>query len=327
VIALVIIVFLDAQDAGTPLAGALSRAMEQALGGRATTTFEQAPPRDAEAARLDKARAAGASFGVRLQWEDAARLQARVQVVELATGRVETRAVLFEPGDALIERGRTLGLLVAAVIDPESSGRGERGPPAAPPVPRAEPARPAAEVARQPAPPPPPAESRWAVDAAAEGGFALGGAGSGVGGTAGLRRMVLPRWGLRLGARARFGQVGVAQSSSSALAFSLGAIFMLARPDERHRLGLTLRAEAMLLHESLTHLSSDDPAPVRQGRPLPGASLLAEAQWSLSPSVGLLLAAGPEVAFGRTSVFVGPAQVAELSPYRFLVQLGLLARF
>ena len=54
---------------------------------------------------------------------------------------------------------------------------------------------------------------------------------------------------------------------------------------------LGVRADALLLYESLSHLSSDDPEPVRRGRLVPGATALAEARWSLSPSVALFAAA------------------------------------
>jgi hypothetical protein len=82
-----------------------------------------------------------------------------------------------------------------------------------------------------------------------------------------------------------------------------------------------------LLYESISHLSSDDPEPVRRGRLVPGASVVAELYWSLSPAVSLLLAAGPEVAFGTTHVFVHQSEVAELGPLRLVIQAGVLASF
>jgi hypothetical protein len=319
VIPLAIIVFVDAHDADGALPGALARAAERALGAPATISI-QAVADDVDAAELgERARAAGARTAARVSWTDADRLAARLQVFEIEAGRVSTRTVVFEASDAPAERGRTLGLLLASVLEPEASGGGDRAPPL--PVPaRAPPATIA--PAATPAPP-----ERWAVDAAAEGGLAVGGAGSGVGGTAGVRWARWRRLSLRVGGRARFGEVGVAQASSTAYAFAAGAVVGIVPSQPGRRLALRLRLDALLLHESLTHLSSDDPAPVRRGRFLPGAAALAEVTWSLSPSVALMLAAGTEVAFGRTEVYVHDVVVTTLPPLRLLAQGGLLARF
>jgi hypothetical protein len=211
------------------------------------------------------------------------------------------------------------------VIDPEDVGEAKNAPPEPPPPPAAE---------RSPAPPaiaagsPQPAASgAWAADAAAEGGFAVGGAGTGMGGTVGIRWSPWHRVGLRAGGRARFGDVPEAQASSLSLGLSAGAILSVASADAGRRLGLALRADALMLFESLTHLSADDPQPVRQGRWIPATSFLVEGQLSLGPSVRLILAAGPEIAFGQTDVYVAANRVARLPPTRLVVEGGLVARF
>ena len=45
-------------------------------------------------------------------------------------------------------------------------------------------------------------------------------------------------------------------------------------PSAERRFGLAVRADALLLYQSLSHLSRDDVAPVRSGRFLPGAGAL-----------------------------------------------------
>jgi hypothetical protein len=181
-------------------------------------------------------------------------------------------------------------------------------------------------------------ELRWALDAAAEQGIALGGAGNGLGATIGLRWQPWRRVGLRAGVRGRFGEVEVAQASSRALAASLGASFAIVRAangapsagdDDQPggHFGLALRADALLLNESLSHLSADDASAVREDRWLPGGRLLVEAQWALGPAVALLLDGGPELAFGRTAVFLHESQVTTLAPLRLVIQGGLMARF
>jgi hypothetical protein len=316
VIPLVIIVFIDAHDAATALPAALTRAVEHALRIRPTVAVWQ-PAADPEPSLAERGRAAGSTVAARISWNDQTQLDARVEVVHVETGRADVRRVVFEPSDALAERGRTLGLLLASVIDPEARGAAERAPPT--PQPEQPPILASA--------PEPTAHHAWTVDAAAEGGFALGGSGSGMGGAAGVRWSLGRRLALRVGARGRFGHVGQAQASSSALAISAGALLAPLPADQNQRLGFAVRAEAMLLIESLTHLSSDDPEPVRQGHVLPGMCLLAEGFVRISPSVGLFAAAGPELAFGRTDVYVGPNRVAELAPLRLVVQAGLLAQF
>ncbi len=127
---------------------------------------------------------------------------------------------------------------------------------------------------------------------------------------------------------ARFGEVGGAQAAAVDLAAGAGVVLFLIPPAEQRRTALALRADALLLYESLSHLSSDDVEPVRGARLLPGARALVEGQLAeISPTLSLVLGAGPEVAFGRTDIFVHQEEVAELPPLRLVVEGGLVARF
>jgi len=316
-IAFVILVFVESQDVATPLPAALVQAAYEALGPRATVLVRPVDRETAAQALVGVGRQEGALAVARVSWAGGARLNGRVEVIVVETGRTQAQALAFEDSDPLPERGRALGLVLAALVRPEAtSAPGDRAVP-----------RPSEAVASVAPPPPPASPPRWALDAAVEGGFALGGAGSGAGGTVGFRWLPFRRVSFRLGARARFGQVGEAQATLLTLAGVAGVGVSVLEPRDGRRLGLGVRADALLLHESLSHLSSDDPESVRQGRMIPGASLLAEVRWSLSPVVSLLLAAGPEVAFGTTQVFVRQSQVAELAPFRAVIQGGLLATF
>jgi hypothetical protein len=326
VIALVILVFVEAQDAGSPLSGALARAAEEGLGPGAAVSIRTIDRGVPDRALLDAGRAESATAVARISWLNERRLEARVEVITTATGASAAQTLTFDASDPVEERGRALGLVLAAMLDPEAAAR--RDPAAARRDASATEVRmPApAVVSAPPAEPVAPAR-RWALDAAAEGGVALGGAGSGVGGAIGLRWLPTRRLGGRVGVRARFGEVGEAQAASLALSIAAGGVLSIIEAAEGRRFGLAMRLDALLLYESLSHLSADDPEPVRRGRLLPGAALLAEAHWSLSPTLALLLAAGPEVAFGRTRVLVRQAEVAELAPIRVAVQGGLVARF
>jgi hypothetical protein len=372
---LILLVFIQGQDATTPFAEALVRAAEQALGPGASVLVRAArEPEMSEGAALQAGRAVKAFAVARVARRAAlgsGRVEARAVLTIVATGRSTAQTLSFDRADAPLERGRALGLVLAAMAQPERAppaalpANAGSPPPAAAPAPppaasRAAPpsapvgasdvavdtsgtAAPGAESAApivRTVPSPsaePPADAgrlRWALDAAAEQGFSLGGAGTGIGATIGLRWRPWRRVGFRAGVRARFGEVEAAQASSRAMAASLGASFALVVPadgsrsgDGGGRFGLALRMEALLLEESLSHLSSDDPSAVRSGRWLPGAQLLGEAQWALGPAIAVLVDAGPEVALGRTTVFLHGAEVATLAPLRLVVQAGLLARF
>ena len=69
------------------------------------------------------------------------------------------------------------------------------------------------------------------------------------------------------------------------------------------------------------------PSRSASARLLPGAAALRRRPVALSPTLALVLGAGPEVAFGRTDVFVHQEKVAELAPFRLVVEGGLVARF
>jgi hypothetical protein len=320
VIALLILVFVDAHDAATPLPGALARAAEEALGAGASVsirTLARPPP---VTGLVDAGRAAHAAAVARIAWTDERRTEARLEVLGTDGGQPRASAVAFAASDPLAERGRALGLVLAALVAPEKQARLERE------AATREVAAPAPTVVASPPPPPPPPR-RFALDTAAAGGFALAGAGSGVGGALGLRWYAGRRLGLRAGVQARFGEVASAQATALDVAAAAGVVLSVIPPSDERRFGLAVRADALLLYQSLSHLSGDDVAPVQSGRVLPGAAALLEAQWAVSPTLALLLGGGGEVAFGRTDVIVHLRKVAELAPFRLVVQGGLVARF
>jgi len=343
VIALVILVFLDAADAATPLPETLARAAEQALGPGAKVAVRVVPGPVLDRELIDAGKAEAATAVARLTWVDARRSQANLEVHVLGAGeRRVTETLTFEATDPLGERGRAIGLVLAALLAPEGRRPGDdphvRSPSEVPA--RAE--RPAPEVANPRAaaaadttmssppasPPSPPPHPPWFLDAAAEGGIAVGGAGSGLGGALGLGRRLTDRLDCRIGVRARFGEVGGrALSSVLSAGLSGGLGFTMRRATDRERLELDLRLDALLLYEALSHFSADDAEPVRKGRIVPGASLAVGARYVLGPGAAVFLGAGPELAFGRTDVVVHLEKVAELAPLRVSIQGGLRMTF
>ncbi len=298
-IALLILVFVDAHDAATPLPGALARAAEEALGAGASVSIRTLDRPSPVAGLADAGRAEHAAAVARIIWTDERRTEARLEVVGADGGPTRASTIAFADSDPLAERGRALGLVLAALVAPEKLARLEREAAArevAAPAPTV--------VAPPPPPPPPPPRRRFALDAAAEGGFAVAGAGSGFGGALGLRWYAGRRLGLRAGVQARFGKVASAQATALDLAAAAGLMLSVIPSSDERRFGLTVRADALLLYQSLSHLSEDDVAPVDSGRVLPGAAALLEGQWAVSPTLALFLGGGAEVAFGRTDVIV-----------------------
>jgi hypothetical protein len=327
VVALVILVFLDVGDAATPLPGALSRAVEQALGSGTTVMIRSSSGEPPERDLIAAGRAAGAAAVARLSWADSQRLRGTVQVRVLASDRSAMETVTFESSDPLAERGRALGLVLAALLAPENSRVPEepRAAPAEIRAPGATVPQPAVVVAT--ATPVASGSGTWSLDASAEGGVAVGGAGSGLGGTVGLGRRFMSRLGWRFGARARFGEVGEAQANLLSAGFTAGLVAAVIPRAEGGRFDLSLRLDGLVLYEALSHFSDDDTKRVRKSRVMPGAALSAEAGFLLAPGAAVVVGAGPEVVFGRTDVIVRQVNVAELVPLRVSVHAGLRISF
>ena len=333
----VVLVFIAAADAGSPATASLVEAVTGALGEGARVVVQAnagSPPTDdaLEAA----ARARGASAAARLVWGGARRTRVALDVYLVASDRTVHRVLDFEPEDEPVERARAVGLVLASLLQNDEEGRppSTRAPPPPapepPPQPPATPPPPAgapSDVTTPAAVPAPASTGPWALDGFVDGGRAFGGAGAGIGGGLAARLQLQPTWGGRLGLHARGGSVAVAQASSLAVALSAGGFRRLLESRGPRSWELAARTELMLMYEALTHFSSDDPAPVRRGRFLPGAAVLLEGQWRVSTSAALHLAVGLEAAFGVTRVVVRGNEVAQLAPIRGVLEVGFRARF
>jgi hypothetical protein len=83
----------------------------------------------------------------------------------------------------------------------------------------------------------------------------------------------------------------------------------------------------LVLHEELSHFSTDDTVPDRQSRWLPGADAALEGTWLFAPTAGLTGAMGAELAFGETAVTVHHVPTATVPAVRLVWQLGVRAGF
>lgn len=225
------------------------------------------------------------------------------------------RSVTFSPEDDPAERGRTLGFVVAAILPLPLAPPEVRPPPPGPRPPTAG-ARVTAVVERSPV------ASLALAGQASLGAFddgattALGG-GLGVGWLA-SRSLVL---GLR--AEARFGQIDDAQATTRWLGAKASASWTFLELATPRLLSLGIRGGVGLARESVTHFSSDDPAPIEQGRWAGVADLGLEVCLWARPTVGLLLALGTDVVFGRLDLVIEDDRVATLALVRPMVALGV----
>jgi hypothetical protein len=310
-----IVLFLATSELGSSAATAMERAAREAIAPDAR--LELRGVADSERPSLALACASGSPRAVAAVAWAPGHLTASLILRNCASGQERTQTLRFEPRDPEPERGRALGVVIGAGLRTTS-------PEAPPPsdVVAAPPERPPAVTAVAP----PSVPGRFSLEAFAAGTQASGGAGSGLGAGMVLRLHPHVKWSLRLGARARAGDVPAAQSSSFGVAGLMGVARRLSSP---HGVipGLAVRTDALLLYEALSHFSSDDPEPVRRSRFLPGASAGVELSWPIGPTLGVHAAAALEAAFGATDVVVRGVKVAQVGALRGLVEAGFRADF
>ena len=252
----------------------------------------------------------------RITWRDADALNAGVEIRSWRMEKERVNGLIFEGHDPPQERWRALGLILASALTKGLENRGADSS-------RSSPADLASDTRSAGSSP---VRPQWALDAAAASGFAIGGDGGGSGGAIGLRWLPFPRVGFRVGMLGRFDDMDAADATIVTLAGSAGVIFELPRPSWE-RVAFDVRFDALVSYEAMTRIAPGAPSPAKQSRLVPGASLLAEMRWSLSPTLAILLAAGPEAVAGSTHVFVRDQEVGQLAPLRAVIQAGLVARF
>jgi hypothetical protein len=264
-----------------------------------------------------------------LSWDSPRHEHARLRICRAPNDCLE-RWVTFEPSDPELERGRTLGFLVASVVlnqgpsaraeprvAPESSApRAPAAPVAAAPlaVPRAEPARVLPQPRRFP---------RGELTAAA---VASGpGDATTLGANLGADYAASPR--LRLGASGelRFGELSAAQASSEVAALLARASYVLVKPGANTWLGVSGGAGAYYV--AVSHFSADDRVPKRHARFLFGGTLAATGGVDFNASSTLYFELGAEILAGKTTIFVHEEPRATWPLAVPLARLGLRAAF
>jgi hypothetical protein len=319
---LTILVLVTAAHASDAATAATTAAARRALDD-ATVLLEARevlPTRDDAVALGERVRA---EVVVELDWLDDRR--AKLQVCRAKDEPWIVRELTFEDVDAPAERGRTLGLTIAAVVRREGEPPREERPLAPSP-----PARPAND--NPPKPPLPPRERAWvgAGEISVAGAVGLGGDAGSVGGEVGGRLFVAPPLALRLGGGVRLGAVpalGDARATTVRLGGGLAVRVFRAGADDAvsQPLEIALRADLLALRHAVTRDFGG--VETTHDRWMAGADALAEVAWYLTPAAAVAAAAGVEAAFGTTTLSVGGAPQARIPPFRAVVEMGARVRF
>lgn len=342
-------------------AAALLAAVTAALGPGVSVVVEYMPaPSEQDALRFEKVahatavaaiweEASGGAGGASSRGTRAARV--RVHVAAAASAGTSAAAVspdgtwraahlTFLPGDSSFERGRTIGLTVAAMIqssgvplgtaqDAEIATRARTPTPAPPATGSASPALPEAPGSTE--------DARLALEFDGIGAMGVGGPAGGLGAAVHLERArpSADRVGgglwWRVGGGFRAGPVDAANGDDRVAWATVGGAWRLpgqprvARDSghpAKNPLGIAITLDVGAVLHVLSHRQAAGPA-IWQSRALPEASLGFAGTWRLGDSWEAQAGLGVEVAFGKTEVWVAQIPVTTIPVVRGLATLGV----
>jgi hypothetical protein len=349
----ILVILVATGEAQDPATLALVSSVDDAVGAALTVRVEETrAATDAEALRVERSLRAAAVAVV--TWREPAHLAATVRVHIARSDAWTSRRISFTPQDATTERGRTLGLVVAALwsaaqaaaVTPPVPPKAAAAPPpeptaappsAAPPPPAPPPAAPAADSQAAPTLTARASSStaarasdasgagrrqRFAVGAAGVGALGVEGPASGVGAALEGVAFITDAFALRLGASARIGPVSALPGSDTVATAGAGVEVWPLRVGRGALFSLGLRVDAL----ALVHRVRADAGPAEtHDRWLPGGDLRVQSALRLGRRVDWLLGVGAEVAAGTTEIRKGPSRttVATVPALRLLGESGL----
>jgi opacity protein-like surface antigen len=292
-------------------------------------------PSDAEVAA--DASKMGAAAVVVLSWPDASPLTTEVRVFVVSPDNGVThwiaRTIVFSARDLPAERGRALGLVIAAVLD-ESWGIAPVAPAPAPPkeppkTPRpVEPGEPVSVASRPTPTEPSEAPPRWALEAdvtTAAGHW--GDADDSIGGMIALRHALSTHWAWRAGLGFRVADVDGADATARTVLLAAGVVWMSSRMERPHAFGFGGRADLLGMHAAVQRGEGDQNSTHTEGYWSLGGDLLAQVGYGLSAGTALLAGAGVEESLTAADVYVAGQRVTTIPRAQFLLELGVLSRF
>ncbi len=316
----VVLVAQPANGDGRSVDDALRKAARDTLGPETTVDVRDVDELPDDAAAENLGRAAGAGAVVEIAWRDPAMRTATIRL-RLGSAPWLDREIGFAPSDADAEEGRTLGFAIASMI-PEGTAH-----PASPPPPSSLP--PVALVSPVAHERPTPREPGYvgALEINGVAAHALGGYGGGAGGAAAVHLYLSPHFAFRAGGGARVGEVRRAQATLHTFVMSTGIAWRSGNATRATPFSMGVRTDFLVAHESVNHLSPDDPQTVSEGTWVPGADLMLEGSWLFAEGAAGVLSVGGEGFFGRSDIFVRDRLVTSLVPLHLLAEIGLRTRF
>jgi hypothetical protein len=305
---LVVLVLVASADLADPSTTAITSATRRALPPDSVVLVsEQSTPGDEEALALgDRLHASNVAV---VSWEESTREHVVVHL-HRADGWFDRRFT-FRPDDAPVERGRSVGLILASLISGDDPG--ERAPsPQPPPAPPPSPPPP-------PPPPPAPRPQRWAIDAFATG--ALGGNATSLGPAAAARALLFDPLAIGIFTGLRFGDVGAAKARSTQWLLGAGVAVRLPLLKRESPMAISVRADVLANRQELAR------GALSRSRWIGGTDLRVEWSWAMTRAVAIVASAGLEAMFGATPVRVGDVRVGTLPVLRGVADLGGRVRF
>jgi len=297
-------IWIASSQLDLPITDAITNAASEILGPNVSVQAVAYPDAHPEAIRAP----AEGERSVRISWESPHHEGALLTLCRAAHDCFE-RSVSFRADDPELERGRTVGFLSTSVFL-------ENVPRAVVPAPPEKPLVPP----RPRAPSAPPAH-KGSISAAAA--LAAPGDGTSLGARLDADYALFDPFRVGAGVEARFGDVAAAQASSRIVSVGLTCGWSTARPSRALWLGVQLGLGAYAL--SLSHLSSDDPAPDRKSRVLFGGDLTVRLALDINEFSALFLEPGVEVLSGKTDVTVDRQIVATWPVAIPVLRFGLRA--
>jgi hypothetical protein len=352
---LTLIVLISAGEGSQELA--LHDAVQTALGDNVSVNVRvTAPLPDAPNAQ-ELVVTSGVDAIAIVDWLDVARRHAEVRLYRRGEHSWLQRTVEFGSEDSALEKGRTLGFAIAAMLPdaaqaaPKPGSESQPASDASRPAPSenvssAASAAPAPIATTTPAPsPPPPAASEHpetatpgvtaekhasgsrgtgSIDAALSGALVPGGTGGGFGGSLG-GQLDVGAGGLspRLDLAARAGAVAAIEGRSLTLDVAPGLAWAPLGRSSASALAWELRLAALVRYVEVSH---EGALSETRSRWLPGARLSVAGLWWFTESWALVLSVGADATFGKTEIFWKEAEVASIPPLSLLLGLGVRAQ-
>jgi hypothetical protein len=328
---LIVLVAAGGSPSGTE---ALLQAAHQSLGSETEIEVRETPREPTDVDVLSTERREHADAVAELVYKDRKRRQVTLRVHVAKPRRWLERTLVFDAADVEVERARTLGYAMAAILpepfphhleDPKPPPAPEPPPPPPPPpAPRPNPSPPPPK----PDKPPPPAESpvrphRFEIELLGIGGSGVGqSAGEGGGELAAQIRVVTPV-SLRIAGGVESGSIGLVNVKTWTIFGSLGVAFRVLRPTVEQPFGVTVRAD--LTH---AHVEGSHPGDPTLTQDLNGFDSFGQVGWQFVQHLEAVLGVGVAM-FPPFDVQIHHPQASDTRTplFRIVGEAGLLVAF